>query len=67
MKETIVKINKTKMIIWEDKIDKLLGRFIKKNKTQIKKIRNEKEELQQTIQKYKRIEETIMNNSMAIK
>ena len=55
------------MIIWEDKIDKLLGRFIKKNKTQIKKIRNEKEELQQTIQKYKRIEETIMNNSMAIK
>ena len=45
MKETIVKINKTKMIIWEDKIDKLLGRFIKKNKTQIKKIRNEKEEV----------------------
>ena len=45
MKETIVKINKTKMIIWEDKIDKLLGRFIKKNKTQIKKIRNEKGEV----------------------
>ena len=49
MKETIVKINKTKSWIFEkiNKIDKLLARFIKKKreKTQIDKIRNEKGEV----------------------
>ena len=49
MKDTIVKINKTKSWIFEkiNKIDKLLARFIKKKreKTQIDKIRNEKGEV----------------------
>ena len=57
MKETIVKINKTKSWFFEkiSKIDKPLARFIKKKreKNQIKKIRNEKGEVQQTMQKYK--------------
>ena len=46
MKETIVKINKTKSWFFEkiNKIDKLLARLIKKKrvKNQIKKFRNEK-------------------------
>ena len=46
MKETIVKINKTKSWFFEkiSKIDKPLARFIKKKreKNQINKIRNEK-------------------------
>ena len=45
MKETIVKINKTKSWFFEkiNKIDKPLARLIKKNrKSQIKKFRNEK-------------------------
>ena len=46
MKETIVKINKTKTWLFEklNKIDKLLARSIKKKreKNQINKIRNEK-------------------------
>ena len=46
MKETRVKVNKTKSRFFEkiNKIDKPLGRLIKKNreKTQINKIRNEK-------------------------
>ena len=49
MKETIVKINKTKSWIFEkiNKIDKLLARFIKKKReeNQINKIRIEKGEL----------------------
>ena len=49
MKETIVKINKTKSWFFEkiNKIDKPLARFIKKKreKNQINKIRNEKGEL----------------------
>ena len=49
MKETIVKINKTKSWLFEkiNKIDKLLARFIKKKreKNQIDKIRNEKGEV----------------------
>ena len=57
MKETIVKINKTKNWFFEkiSKIYKSLGRLIKKKreKNQINKIRNEKERLQQTMQKYK--------------
>ena len=47
MKETIVKINKTKSWFFEKiKIDKLLARLIKKKeKKQINKIRNEKGEV----------------------
>ena len=47
MKETIAKINKTKSWFFEkiNKIDKPLARFIKRKreKTQINRIRNEKE------------------------
>ena len=57
MKETIVKINKTKSWFFEkiNKIDKPLSRLIKKNreKNQIDKIRNGKGGLQQKMQKYK--------------
>ena len=57
MKETIVKINKTNSWFLEkiNKIDKPLDRLIKKKreKNQINQIRNEKERLQQTIQKCK--------------
>ena len=57
MKETIVKINKTKSWFFEkiNKIDKLLAILIKKKseKSQINKIRNKKERLQQTVQKYR--------------
>ena len=60
MKETIVKINKTKSWFFEkiNKIDKPLARLIKKKreKTQINKIRNEKEtdnaEIQRIIRDY---------------
>ena len=49
MKETIVKINKTKIWFFEkiNEIDKHLARIIKKEreKNQINKIRNEKEEV----------------------
>ena len=49
MKETIVKINKTKSLFFEkiNKIDKPLARLIKKKreKNQINKIRNEKREV----------------------
>ena len=57
MKETIVKINKTKSWFFEkiNKIDKPLARLIekKREKNQINKIRKKKERLQQTMQKYK--------------
>ena len=45
MKETIVKINKTKTWFFEkiNKIDKPLDRLIKKKERRINKIRNEKE------------------------
>ena len=63
MKETIVKINKTKTWFFEkiNKIDKSLARLIKKKreKNQINKIRNEKgevttdnEEMQRIIRDY---------------
>ena len=56
-KETIVKINKTKSQFFEkiNEIDKPLARLIKKKreKNQINKIRDEKERLQPTKQKYK--------------
>ena len=65
MKETVVKINKTKSWFFEkiSKIDKPLARLIKK-KRRIKstKLEMKKERLQQTIQKYKGLQETIMNN-----
>ena len=52
-----MKINKTKSWFFEkiNRIDKSLARFIKKEreKNQINKIRNEKERLPQTMQKYK--------------
>ena len=57
MKETIVKINKTKSWFFDkiNKIDKPLARLIKniREKNEINKIRNEKERLQQTMQKCK--------------
>ena len=57
MKETIVKINKTKSLFFEkiNKIDKPLARFIKKKieKNLINKLEMKKERLQQTMQKYK--------------
>ena len=71
MKETIVEVNKTKSLFFENinKIDSALARLIKKNrrikstKLEIKK----KKKLQQTMQKYKGLEETVMNKYMAIK
>ena len=70
MKETVVKINKTKSWFFEkiNKIDNPLARLIKKER-RIKstKLEMKKERLQQTIQKYKGLQETIMNNYMAIK
>ena len=57
MKETTVKINKTKSWFFEkiNKIDKPLARLIKKKKRRIKstKLEMKKESLQQTMQKYK--------------
>ena len=66
MKETIVKINKTKSWFFEEinKIDKPSAGLIKKKreKNQINKIRNDKgaitkEQLQQAMQKYKGLKE----------
>ena len=59
MKETIVKINKTKSWLFEkvNKIDNPLARLIKKKKkrekNQIKKLEMKKERLQQIMQKFK--------------
>ena len=57
MKETIVKINKTKSWFFEkmNKIDKPSARLIKKKGRRIKstKLGMKKEWLQQTMQKYK--------------
>ena len=57
MKETKVKINKTKSWFFEkiNKIDKPLARLIKKKERQIKstKLKMKKERLQQTMQKHK--------------
>ena len=69
MKETVVKINKTKSWFFEkiNKIDKPLARLTKK-KRRIKstKLEMKKERLQQTMQKYKGLKESIMNNYVAI-
>ena len=69
MKKTIVKINKSWFFEMINKIDKPLARLIKKKreKNQINKMRMKKERLQQTMHKYKGLEETIMNNYTAIK
>ena len=71
MKETIVKINKTKSWFFEkiNKIDKPLARLTKKKERRIKstKLEMKKERLKQTMQKYKGLSETIMNNYMTIK
>ena len=57
MKETIVKINKTKRCLFEkiNKINKHLAKLIKKKERKIKstKLRMKKERLQETMQKYK--------------
>ena len=57
MKETIVKINKTKSWLFEkiNKIGKPLARLIKKKRERIKstKLEMKKKRLQQTMQKYK--------------
>ena len=57
MKETIVKITKTKSWFFEkiNKTDKPLARLIKKKERRIKstKLEIKKERLQQTTQKYK--------------
>ena len=57
MKEIIVKSNKTKSWFFEkiNKIDKPLGRLIKKKreKNQLTKLEMKKEILQQTMKKYK--------------
>ena len=61
MKETIVKINKTKSWFFEklNKIDKCLARLIKKKKREQSNQQNykwKKETLQQTMQKYKELD-----------
>ena len=57
MKETIVKINKTKCWSFEkiNKIDRPLARLIRKMERRIKstKLEMKKERLQQTMKKYK--------------
>ena len=54
MKGTIVKINKTKSWFFEKiKLTNLGQTHQEKKKNQINKIRNEKGEVQQTMQKYK--------------
>ena len=57
MKETIVKINKTKSLFFENinKIDKPLARFIKKKERRNKstKLEMKQDSLQQTMQKNK--------------
>ena len=59
MKETIAKINKTKIWLFEkkNKIDKPLARLIKKKreKTQINRIRNEKGEVTTDTEEIQRI------------
>ena len=57
MKETIVKINKTKSWFFKkiNKIGKPLARLIKKKRIKSTKLEMKKERLQQTMQKYKRL------------
>ena len=70
MKETIVKINKTKSWFFEKiKLTSLYPDSSRKKERRIKstKLEMKKERLQQTMQKYKGLLETIINNYMAIK
>ena len=70
MKETIIKINKTKSWFFKiNKIDKLLARFIKnkREKNQISKIRNEKGEVTTDNAKIQRIIRDHYENYMALK
>ena len=70
MKETIVKINKTKRWFFQkiNIVDKHLARFKnKREKNQINKIRNEKGEVKTDNAEMQRIIEIITNNYMAIK
>ena len=55
MKETTVKINKTKSWLFEkiNKIDKPLARLIKKERIKSTKLEMKKERLQQRMQRYK--------------
>ena len=57
MRETIVKINKTKSHLFEkiNKINQPLVRLIKKKRIKSTKLEMKKERLQQTMQKYKRL------------
>ena len=70
-KETIAKLNKAKSWFFEriNKIDKPLGRLIKKQKEKIKSVKLEMkiEKSQQTTQKYKGSQETTISNYMPIK
>ena len=52
-----------------NKIDKPLARLIRKKERRMEstKLEMKKERLQQTMQKYKGLQETIMNNYMTIK
>ena len=70
MKETTVKINKTKSLFFEkiNKMDKPLARLIKeKRRIKSTKLEMKKERVQQTVQKYKGLKETIMNKYRAVK
>ena len=71
MKETIVKINKTKKWFFEkiNKIDKSLARLIKKKRerNQIKKIRNEKGEVTTDNAEIQRIIRDYYEHYMTIK
>ena len=71
MKETIVKLNKTKSWCFEkiNKTDKTLARLMKKKreKNQINKIRNEKGEVTTDNAEIQRIITDYYNNYMAIK
>ena len=70
MKETTVKVNKTKSWFFEkiNKIHKPLARLStkKRQKNQINKIMNEKGEVTMDNAEYKGLYETIRNNYMAI-
>ena len=70
-KETIAKVNKAKSWFFEriNKIDKSLGRLIKKHKEKnhINKIINETGEITTDNTKYKGSQETTISNYMPIK
>ena len=55
MKETIVKINKTKSWFFEkiNKLDNPLDRHIKKKRMKSTKLKMKEERLQQSVEKYK--------------